>query len=101
MQIQPFTTPITLPSTIFKRIVEPWLLRRSERAPATSSWAQKSSSNPLFLCDAGALVDSGVIFFLLFSAQKSDVKPPNHLNHSKQRKSSWHVSSAPTAIMNI
>ena len=34
-------------------------------------------------------------------AQKTHVKPQNHLNHSKKRRSSWHFSLAQPAIMNI
>jgi hypothetical protein len=42
-----------------------------------------------------------VIFLLLFSAQKSHVKSPNHLTQTNETRSSWHVSFTPTAIMNI
>jgi hypothetical protein len=40
-------------------------------------------------------------FFSAFSAQKSHVKPPNHLTPSIQRKSSWRISSNPTVILKI
>ena len=45
-------------------------------------------------------MDSGD-FFLLFSAQKAHVKPPNDLSASNKRRSSWHVSSLQTAILDI
>ena len=41
------------------------------------------------------------IYFSPFSAQKTHVKPPNHLTHSNQRRSSWHFSYVQSAILNI
>jgi hypothetical protein len=35
---------------------------------------------------------AGTIYFSPFSAQKSHVKPQNHLTLSNKRKSSWHFS---------
>ncbi len=44
---------------------------------------------------------SAVNYFSSFSAQKSHVKPQNYINHSNERKSSWHVSSIQPAILDI
>jgi hypothetical protein len=41
-----------------------------------------------------------VVFISAFSAQKTHVKPQNHLNHSNKTRSSWHVSSPQFAILN-
>ena len=42
------------------------------------------------------------LFFLFaFSAQKSHVKPPNHLTLYQPTTSEWRISSAPTAILDI
>jgi hypothetical protein len=41
------------------------------------------------------------LFFLLFSAQKLHVKPPNHLTRSKPTTSAWHVSYLQPAILDI
>ena len=41
------------------------------------------------------------IYFSPFSAQKTHVKPPNHLTHSNQIRSSWHFSYVQSAILNI
>jgi hypothetical protein len=52
-------------------------------------------------CNAEA-IDLSLIafdFFSMFSAQKSHVKPQNHLTYSNKRKSSWHVSSPQSAII--
>jgi hypothetical protein len=42
-----------------------------------------------------------VIFLLPSSAQKSHVKPPNHLTHYPTTTSTWHFSSPQTAILDI
>jgi hypothetical protein len=39
------------------------------------------------------------LFFSSKTAQKSHVKPPNHLTRSNKRKSSWQVSSTQSAIL--
>ena len=41
------------------------------------------------------------IYFYPFSAQKTHVKPPNHLTRSNQRRSSCHFSYVQSAILNI
>jgi hypothetical protein len=50
--------------------------------------------------DSIALVHAG-IFLLPFSAQKSHVKPQNHLTPSNKRKSSLKFSYPQTAILKI
>jgi hypothetical protein len=42
---------------------------------------------------------SAAIFLLPFSAQKSHVKPQNHLNPTNKTRSSWHVSYVSSAIL--
>jgi hypothetical protein len=45
---------------------------------------------------------TGINFFLLpFSAQKSHVKPPNHLTHCQPTTSAWHFSYSQPAILDI
>jgi hypothetical protein len=41
------------------------------------------------------------IFSFAFSAQKSRVKPQNHLNHTNETRSTWHVSYPQTAILDM
>jgi hypothetical protein len=40
-----------------------------------------------------------LIFYLPFSAQKSHVKPSNHLNETNKTRSSWHFSYTQPAIL--
>jgi hypothetical protein len=60
---------------------------------APSSTPRRSGT---FYCSLSAF-----IFFPPFSAQKSHVKPPNHLTHYPAITSAWHVSSAQSAILDI
>src|SRR5207249_9176296 len=72
---RPATLPKTVsPTRVFARRVV--TLERSPRGKTTD-----------FIIFVGA-----VIFYLPFSAQKSHVKPPNHLTSYSTTTSAWHVS---------
>jgi hypothetical protein len=55
------------------------------------------SRQPLELSDVLTLA----IFLSAFSAQKTHVKPQNHLTHYSPITYAWHFSYIPDSIMNI
>jgi hypothetical protein len=73
----------------------PWrkalpLCRRQERSP-------KGEATNYCLC----FCSCSCSYFPSFSAQKSHVKPLNHLTHCHSTTSAWHVSYAQPAILDI
>ena len=77
--------------TRFTRAAE----NRTERRSALPEQRRRARSEAT---DSIAVV-LAIIFLLPFSAQKSHVKPLNHLTHSQPTTSAWHFSYPPSAII--
>jgi hypothetical protein len=71
-----------------------------EQAAFDGSW-KPSDFEQVKLARSRTLQSLVLNYFSAFSAQKSHVKPPNHLNLSKHKTSAWHVSFVQSAILDI
>jgi len=49
----------------------------------------------------GSYIFAVAFYFCVFSAQKTHVKPPNHLIHYHPTTSTWHFSYTQTGILDI
>jgi hypothetical protein len=92
--------PLPLPLSLSLPFLLPF-----PKEPALSEFEYKSATPAMInLPFQGTVIaDEGLLsfYFSPFFAQKTHVKPPNHLTRYQSTTSAWRISSTPTVILDI